>query len=330
MRRSVFRTYRDKDADLRHLRRKIIAVIGYGSQGRSQALNLKVSGLEVIVGLPARSKCRKTARQDGFEVYSTPKAVRAGQLISLLIPDHLHKRVYQEQIGPHVSPGKTLLFACGMSIHFRQVVPPQFLDVIMVAPHAPGAVMRKHFLEGKGVPCFIAVKKDKSGKAKKMALAYAKAIGCTRAGAFETTFEHEAVGDLFGEQAVLCGGLTELLKSGFNVLVRAGLPPENAYLECVHQLDYIVDTIKSHGIAGMFDRISKTAEFGSYLTGKRVITAQVERRMKEILKEIKAGEFAGKWLREYESGMNNYHRLKKRTAEHPIEKASRKIREHLR
>ena len=329
MRKSATRIYRDKDADLRHLKRKTIAVIGYGSQGRSQALNLRDSGLEVLVGLPARSKGRKFARQDDFEVCSTPKAVRAGDLVSILVPDHLHKKVYEEQIEPNISPGKTLLFACGMSIHFRLVRPADFLDVIMVAPHAPGAVMRKVFSKGKGVPCFIAVKKDRSGEAKKMALAYAKAIGCTRAGAFETTFEHEAVGDLFGEQAILCGGLTELLKSGFNVLVKGGLPPENAYLECVHQLDYIVDTIKSHGIAGMFDRISKTAEFGSYLSGRRVITAQVERQMKEILKEVKDGEFAKKWLREYESGMKNYQRLKRRARGHPIEKASRKIRDCL-
>jgi ketol-acid reductoisomerase len=329
MRKSAPKIYTDKDANLRYLKNKIIAVIGYGSQGRSQALNLRDSGLEVIIGLPARSRSRKRARKDGFEVCSTPKAVRAGDLISMLVPDHLHKKVCRQQIRPHISPDKTLIFACGFSVHFRLVLPPGFVDVIMVAPHAPGTVMRQLFLEGKGVPCFIAVKQNKTGKARDRALAYAKAIGCTRAGALETTFEHEAVGDLFGEQAVLCGGLTQLLKSGFNVLVKAGLPPESAYLECVHQLDYIVNTIKSHGIAGMFDRISKTAEFGSYLSGRRVITAQVERQMEEILKEIKEGEFARKWLREYESGMKNYQKLKKQAAEHPIEKAGRKIRDHL-
>lgn len=329
MRKPAPRIYRDRDADLRRLKGQTIAVIGYGSQGRSQALNLRDSGLEVIVGLPSRSKDRKIASQDGFKVCSTPKAVRAGDLISILIPDHLHKKAYREQIEPHVNPGKTLLFACGMSIHFRLIRPPDFLNVIMVAPHAPGAVMRKLFLEKKGVPCFIAVRQDQTGDALSRALAYAKALGCTRAGAVETTFEYEAVGDLFGEQVVLCGGLTELLKSGFNVLVKAGLPPENAYLECVHQLDYIVSTIKSHGIAGMFDRISKTAEFGSYLSGTRVITAQVEREMKKILKEIKDGGFARKWLREYESGMKNYQRLKKQVRGHSIEKASRKIRDHL-
>lgn len=329
MKKFAPKIYTDKQANLRYLKNKTIAVIGYGSQGRAQALNLRDSGLEVIIGLPARSKSKKQAGKDGFEVYSTPKAVQGGNLISILAPDHLHKKVYQEQIGPHVSPGKTLIFACGFSVHFRLVLPPDFVDVIMVAPHAPGAVMRQLFQEGKGAPCFIAVKQDKSGKAREKALAYAKAIGCTKAGAIETTFEHEAVGDLFGEQAVLCGGLTELLKSGFNVLVRAGLPPENAYLECVHQLDYIVNTIKSHGIAGMFDRISQTAEFGSYLSGSRVITDQVEKQMEKILKEIKNGGFARKWVREYESGMRNYLKLKKQAAEHPIEKASRTIREHL-
>ncbi|UCB51756.1 MAG: ketol-acid reductoisomerase [Candidatus Zixiibacteriota bacterium] len=329
MRKSTPKIYTDRDANLRYLWNKTIALIGYGSQGRSQALNLRDSGLEVIIGLPARSKSRRQARKDGFEVYSTPKAVRAGELISVLVPDHFHKKVYQEQIGPHLCTGKTLIFACGFSVHFRLVLPADFVDVIMVAPHAPGALVRQLFLEGKGVPCFIAVKQNQTGRARDRALAYAKAIGCTRAGALETTFEHEAIGDLFGEQAVLCGGLTQLLKSGFNILVKAGLPPENAYLECVHQLDYIVNAIKSHGIAGMFDRISKTAEFGSHLSGRRVITAQVERQMKKILEEIKEGKFARKWLREYESGMKNYQRLKKQAAEHPIEKASRTIRGHL-
>lgn len=330
MSKSTLKIYRDRHADLRYLEKKTIAVIGYGSQGRAQALNLRDSGLDVMIGLPARSRSRKQAVKDGFEVCSTQKAVGAGDLISILTPDHLHKKIYQEQIGPHIGPGKTLLFACGFSVHFRLVSPPDFVDVIMVAPHAPGVVMRQLFSEGKGVPCFIAVKQDGSGEAKETALAYAKAIGCTKAGAFETTFEHEAVGDLFGEQAVLCGGLTELLRSGFNVLVRAGLPPENAYLECVHQLDYIVDTIKSHGIAGMFDRISKTAEFGSYLSGPQVVNEQVEKRMEKILKDIKDGRFAREWVREYGSGMKNYLRLKKRVAKHPIEKASKKIREHLR
>jgi len=324
--KTAFTIYKDRRANLRYLKDRIIAVIGYGKQGRSQALNLRDSGLDVIIGLPEKSKSKRQAHQDGFEVYSTEKAAKSGDLISILAPDHLHQKIYQQQIGPNLSPGKTLLFACGLSIHFQLILPPDFVDVIMVAPHAPGEIMRGLFLNGKGVPCFIAVKQDRSGNAQKRALAYAKAIGCTKAGAFETTFEHEAIGDLFGEQAVLCGGLTELLKAGFEVLVKAGLPPENAYLECVHQLDYIVNTIKSHGIAGMFNRISKTAEFGSYLSSKRIITEQTKRQMEKILKEIEDGTFVKKWMREYESGMRNYMKLKKQRAQHPIEKASKKIR----
>lgn len=321
-----FRMYADRHADLEYLNGSTIAIVGYGSQGRAQALNLRDSGLDVVVGLPKRSRKTRLARKDGFSVYSTEHAAKSGSLVSILAPDHLHQRIYQKQIEPYLSFGKTLLFACGFSIHSGLILPPDFVDVVMVAPHAPGEVVRNLFLQGKGVPCFIAVGQDKSGHAKKRALAYAKAIGCTRAGAFETTFEHEAIGDLFGEQAVLCGGLTELLRAGFDVLVEAGIPPENAYLECVHQLDYIVNTIKSYGIAGMFERISKTAEFGSYVSGKRVITADVRRRMERILKEIKDGKFAREWMKEHETGMRRYRRLKKKAAQHSIEKASRKIR----
>ncbi len=326
MKKSALKIFTDKDANLRYLKNGIVAVIGYGSQGRAQALNLKDSGIDVIIGLPGKSKTLRKARGDGFKVYSTEKAVRMADLISVLAPDHLHRKIYLQQIKPNLFPGKTLLFACGFSIHFRLILPPDFVDVVMVSPHAPGEVMRKLFVEGKGVPCFVAVKQDKSGNAKKIALAYAKAIGCTRAGAFETTFELEAIGDIFGEQTVLCGGLTQLLKTGFDVLVKSGHPPENAYLECVHQLDYIVNTIKSHGIAGMFDRISKTAEFGSYLSGKRVINRQVEKQMENILKEIKEGKFTQRWLRESEGGMKNYRKLKRESKKHPIEKTSRKIR----
>jgi ketol-acid reductoisomerase len=333
--KTCFRIYRDKDADLKYLKGKIISIIGYGNQGRAQALNLRDSGLGVIIGLPKGSKSIRQAHKDGFEVYSTEKATKLGDIVSILAPDHLHKKIYHQQIEPNLFLGpngalqkrkKTLLFACGFSIHFKLVLPLDLVDVIMVAPHAPGEVMRKLFLEGKGVPCFIAVFQDHSGDAKKKALAYAKALGCTKAGVFETTFKDEAIGDLFGEQVVLCGGLTELLKAGFEVLVESGLPPENAYLECVHQLGFIVNTIKSYGIAGMFDRISKTAEFGSYLTGKRVINDRVKKEMKNILKEVEDGSFARRWIKEYESGMRNYVKLKKQASEHPIERVSKKIR----
>jgi len=321
------RIYKDQDADLKYLKEMPIAVIGYGSQGRAQALNLKDSGLQVIVGLPKNSQSTKTARKDGFEVYPTNRAAKLGQIISVLAADHLHKKIYRDDLKRNLSAGKTLLFACGFSIHFKLILPPKDVDVTMVAPHAPGEVMRRFFLEKKGVPCFIAVEQDYSGKAKKRALAYAKAIGCTKAGAVETTFKDEAIGDLFGEQAVLCGGLTQLLKAGFEVLVESGLSPENAYLECVHQLDYIVDTIKSHGIAGMFDRISKTAEYGSYLVRGRVIGDRTKKEMKKILKEIEDGSFAREWIKEYENGMKNYVKMKRTHSEHPIEGIGRKIRD---
>ena len=319
--------YKDKDADLKYLKGIPIAILGYGSQGRAQALNLKDSGLRVIVGLPKKSRSTQIARKDGFEVYPTDRAAELGQIISVLAPDHLHKKIYHDDLKRNLPAGKTLLFACGFSIYFKLILPPEDIDVIMVAPHAPGEVMRKFFLEKKGVPCFVAVEQDYSGQAKKKALGYAEAIGCTKAGAIETTFKDESIGDLFGEQAVLCGGLTELLKAGFEVLVESGLSPENAYLECVHQLDFIVDTIKSHGIAGMFDRISKTAEYGSYLVGKRVVDDQVKKEMKKILKEIEDGSFAKEWVKEYESGMKNYIKMKRTHSEHPIEEISRKIRD---
>jgi ketol-acid reductoisomerase len=325
----VMKIYKDRDADLRYLEGVPIAVIGYGSQGRVQALNLRDSGLQVIIGLPQKSKSIKIAKKDGLEVYTTSKAAKFGQIISMLAPDHLHKKIYDDQIKRNLSADKTLLFACGFSIHFKLIVPPKDVDVILVAPHAPGEQVRKFFLEKKGVPAFIAIEQNHSGKAKEKALAYAKAIGSTKAGVIETTFRDEAIGDLFGEQVILCGGLTELLRAGFEVLVDSGLPPENAYLECVHQLDFIVDTIKSHGIAGMFDRISKTAEYGSYLVGKRVINDRVKKEVKKILKEIKNGSFAKNWIKEYESGMKNYLILKRINSKHPIEKISRKIRDSL-
>jgi ketol-acid reductoisomerase len=326
MNKIPFRIYKDKHADLRFLKGKTIAIIGYGNQGSAQAQNLRDLGLKVIIGLPKGNKDVKLALKDGFKVYSDKEATRLGDIISILAPDHLHKEIFIRQIKPYLLPGKTLVFACGFSVHFRLVVPSDFVDVILVAPHAPGKVMREFFVAGKGVPAFIAVHQDNSGKAKKTALAYAKAIGCTKAGVFETTFKDEAIGDLFGEQVVLCGGLTELLRTGFEVLVESGLPPENAYLECIHQLDYIVNTIKSHGIAGMFDRISKTAEFGSYISGKRVINQQTKKKMKKILMEIRNGKFARTWMKEYENGMRKYSKMKKQVADHAIEKVSKKIR----
>jgi ketol-acid reductoisomerase len=325
--RPILKIYKDQDAHLKYLKGVTIAIIGYGSQGRAQALNLKDSGLQVIVGLPKRSRSIKIAQRDGFEVYPTDEAAKLGRIISALAPDHLHKEIYNDYLKTNLSDGKTLIFACGFSIYFKLVLPPKNVDVILVAPHAPGEVVRKFFLDKMGVPCFFAVEQDYTGKAKRTALGYAKAIGCTKAGAMQTTFREEAIGDIFGEQAVLCGGLTELLKAGFEVLVESGLSPENAYLECVHQLDLIVNTIKSYGIAGMFERISKTAEYGSYLAGKRVINDRAKKEMKKVLREIEDGSFAEGWVKEYESGMKNYINMKRTHSKHPIEGISKKIRD---
>ena len=304
----MFKIYKDKDAFLKYLRGKTISILGYGSQGRAQALNLRDSGLKVVIGLPKRNRDIKSALKDGFKVYTPEKAVKIGDIIPVLAPDHKHKELYEKSIQKNLSPGKTLVFAHAYSIYFKLIKPPENIDVILVAPHGPGELVRKLFLEGKGVTSFIAVEKDCSKKALHKALAYARGIGSTKAGAILTTFKDEAIGDLFGEQAVLCGGLSELLKSGFETLVESGLSPENAYLECVHQLDLIVELIKKYGMSGMFKKISRTAEFGSYISGKSVIN---KNEMKRILSRIKSGDFAKRWMKEHESGMKNYKKMKK-------------------
>lgn len=313
----MFKIYKDKDAFLKYLRGKTISILGYGSQGRAQALNFRDSGLNVIIGLPKGNRDIKSALKDGFKVYTPEKAVTEGEIISVLAPDHIHKELYEKSIQKNLSPGKTLVFAHAYSIYFKLIKPPESIDVILVAPHGPGELVRKLFLEGKGVTSFIAVEKDYSKEALNKALAYSRGIGSTKAGAILTTFKDEAIGDLFGEQAVLCGGLSELLKSGFETLVESGLSPENAYLECVHQLDLIVELIKKYGIAGMFKRISQTAEFGSYVSGKSVIN---KNEMKRILSRIKSGDFAKSWMKEYESGMKNYKKIKKNWETHLIQK----------
>ena len=322
----MLKIYKDKNASLKYLKGKTISILGYGSQGRAQALNLRDSGLEVIIGLSPKSKDRKIAVKDGFKVFSPEKAVKNGEIISVLAPDHKHKELYEQSIQGNLSSGKTLIFAHAYSLFFKQIRPPEFIDVILVAPHGPGELVRKLFLEGKGVTSFIAVKQDYSGKALDKALAYAKGIGSTRAGAILTSFEDEAIGDLFGEQAVLCGGLSELLRAGFETLVESGLSPENAYLECVYQLDLIVELIKKYGIAGMFDRISQTAEFGSYVSGKKVIN---RKQLKNILSEIKNGNFARRWMKEYESGMKNYKQMKKSWKNHLLQKTWERLNKLL-
>ncbi len=320
--------YTDKDASLKYLRGKTVTILGYGGQGRAQALNLKDSGCKVIIGLRPKSKNRKLARKDGFQVWPIEKAVQKGDIISFLVPDHTHPEVFAK-IRKYLSPGKTLLFSHGFSIHFKLIRPPKNIDILLVAPHSPGKMLRENYKSGIGLTGFIGAHQDYTGKAKKIALAYAKAIGLTKAGVLWTSFKDEAIGDIFGEQAVLCGGLTELLKKGFEVLVENGLPKENAYLECVHQLDFIVNLIKSYGISGMYDRISKTAEYGSYLAGKRIIDRRVKENMKKLLADVESGSFAKKWIRQYKSGMGNYLKLKKDVSSHPLEKTGKRLRRRL-
>jgi len=317
MSKNLIKIYKDKDASLKYLKGKTISILGYGNQGRAQALNLRDSGLRVLIGLPKNNKDRRFALKDGFKVYPPEKAVQSGEIISVLAPDHKHKELYEKSIHKNLTTGKTLVFAHAYSIYFKLIKPPAYIDVILVAPHGPGELVRKLFLEKKGVTSFLAVKKDYSKEALNKALAYARGIGSTRAGAILTTFKDEAIGDLFGEQVVLCGGLSELLKSGFETLVSSGLSPENAYLECIHQLDLIVELIKKYGIAGMFKKISQTAEFGSYISGKKVIN---EKEMRKILALIKKGDYVKRWTREYESGMGNYKKMKRYWENHLLQK----------
>jgi ketol-acid reductoisomerase len=322
----LLKIYKDKDASLKYLKGKTISILGYGSQGRAQALNLRDSGLEVIIGLPGKSRDLKTALKDGFKVFQPHRAVQIGDIISVLAPDHKHKELFEESIRKNISPGKTLVFAHAYSIYFGLVKPSGFVDVILVAPHGPGVLVRRLFLEGKGVTSFIAVEKDYSGQALDKALAYAKGMGSTKAGAIQTTFEDEAIGDLFGEQAVLCGGLSGLLKAGFETLVESGLSPENAYLECVYQLDLIVELIKNYGVAGMFDRISQTAEYGSYISGKKIVN---KNQMKKVLSVIRNGNFARKWSGEYKSGMKNYKQMKRYWRNHLLQKTWKRLNKLL-
>ncbi len=320
--RRPFKIFKDKNASLRYLKGKTISLLGYGNQGKAQALNLKDSGLKVIIGLPGNNKDRKVALKDGFKVYTPEKAVKIGDIISVLAPDHKHKELYEKSIRKNLAPGKTLVFAHAYSIYFKLIEPPDFIDIILVAPHGPGELLRKLYLEKKGITSFVAVQKDYSKKGLNKALAYAKGIGSTRAGAILTTFKDEAIGDLFGEQAVLCGGLSGLLRAGFETLVKSGLSPENAYFECVHQIDLIVELIKKYGIAGMFEKISQTAEFGSYISGKKVIS---KKEMGKILSEIKKGDFVRRWANEYKSGMKNYKKMKRDWKNHLLQKTWEKL-----
>ena len=306
------KVYTDKDANLRALKGKTLAVLGFGSQGHAHALNLKESGGKVIVGLYKGSKSRRVAKQKGFEVYDTGEAVKRGDVIMVAIPDTKQASAFKSCIEPNLSKGKTLLFSHGFSIHFKTVEPPKNVDVIMVAPKGPGHIVRRQFLEGKGVPSLIAVHQNPSRKAKKIALAWAKGIGGTRAGVLQTTFKEETETDLFGEQTVLCGGASALIQAGYETLVEAGYQPEMAYFECLHELKLIVDLMNESGISGMRFSISETAKWGDVSVGPKIIDASVKRRMKVALKEIQNGKFAKGWVREYETGYKKYNALMKK------------------
>jgi ketol-acid reductoisomerase len=320
------RIYTDRDADVKFLRGKTCAVIGYGAQGRAHALNLRDSGLQVLVGLPPRSKSRRMARKEGLEVVSTAEASRRGDIIFLAVPDTKIPEIYERQIAPFVSAGKTLLLAHGFSIFYQTIVPPKNVDVVMVAPKGLGPMVRREFVENRGVPALFAISQNPTKRAKKTALSWAKAIGCTRAGVIETTFRDETETDLFGEQAVLCGGVSALIRSGFETLIRAGYAPELAYFECLHELKFIVDLIHEAGIHGMRSLISETAKWGDLSVGPRIIDHAVERKMETILREIRSGKFAREWLRETKSGRRRYAKLLLESRDHPIEKVGARLR----
>jgi ketol-acid reductoisomerase len=318
--------YSDKDADLSALKGKTLAVLGFGSQGHAHALNLKDSGCKVIVGLYPGSKSRKVAEEYGFPVYDTAEAVRLADVIMVGIPDTKQAAAYKRDIAPNLAKGKTLLFTHGFSIHFKTVVPPPDVNVIMVAPKGPGHIVRRQFNEGKGVPALIAVYQDPGKNAKKIALAWAKGIGGTRGGVIQTTFKEETETDLFGEQTVLCGGASALVQAGFETLVEAGYSPEMAYFECLHELKLIVDLMNESGIAGMRFSISETAKWGDVSVGPKIIDASVKKRMKAALKDIQSGKFAKNWIKEYESGYKRYNALLKAGQKHPVEKVGSRLR----
>ncbi len=320
------RVYYDKDADLNLLKGKKIAILGYGSQGHAHALNLKDSGLDVAVGLYEGSKSWRVAEQDGLQVMRTDQAAEWADTIMMLLPDHLQASVYQRDVERHLKPGKTYMQAHGFTIHFNQIVPPKDVDVSMIAPKAPGHRCREEFVDGRGVPCLVAVHQDASGKAMQDALAYGKAFGAGRAGILETTFREETETDLFGEQTVLCGGVTALMQAGFETLVEAGYAPESAYFECIHEMKLIVDLIYEGGMARMRYSVSDTAEYGDYTRGPRIITEETKKEMKRILNEIQTGQFAKEWITENNVGRPGLLALRKRNAEHQLEQVGKELR----
>ncbi|MBE9101158.1 ketol-acid reductoisomerase [Vacuolonema iberomarrocanum] len=320
------RMYYDADANLDLLAGKTIAIIGYGSQGHAHALNLRDSGVNVIVGLYPGSRSAAKAEAEGLPVKSVADAAATADLIMILLPDEVQKAVFENEIKPNLSAGNILAFAHGFNIHFAQVVPPSDVDVVMVAPKGPGHLVRRTYEQGEGVPCLFAVYQDATGQARDRAMAYAKGIGGTRAGILETTFREETETDLFGEQVVLCGGLTALIKSGFETLVEAGYQPELAYFECMHEVKLIVDLVVEGGLSKMRDSISNTAEYGDYTRGPRIITDETRAEMRKILSEIQTGQFARDFVLENQSGKPGFTAMRRREAEHPIEEVGKDLR----
>lgn len=322
----MVRMYYDKDANWDMMKDKTVAIIGYGSQGHAHALNLKDSGANVIVGLYSGSKSWAKAEAAGLNVMTAAEAAIEADIIMMLIPDEKQAATYKKDIAPNLRPGMALAFAHGFNIHFDQIVPPADVDVFMVAPKGPGHLVRRVFTEGQGVPCLIAVHQDATGRAYDLGLAYAKGIGGTRAGVLATTFREETETDLFGEQAVLCGGVTALITAGFETLVEAGYEPESAYFECMHEMKLIVDLMYEGGMAKMRHSVSDTAEYGDYVTGKRIITEETKKEMRKVLTEIQDGTFANRWLLENQANRPSFNAMRKRAVNHPIEKVGAELR----
>jgi ketol-acid reductoisomerase len=318
--------YYDDDADLTLLDGKTVAIIGYGSQGHAHALNLSDSGVDVVVGLRENSSSAAKAAEHGLEVLGVADASSRGDVVMMLVPDELHREVYDGEVSDGIAEGNLLLFSHGFSIHYEEVQPPQGVDVALVAPKGPGHLVRRQYLEGSGVPGLIAVQQDATGNAKGLALAYAKGIGCTRGGVIETSFKDETETDLFGEQAVLCGGASELVQAGFETLVEAGYDPQMAYFECLHELKLIVDLMYEKGLAGMRYSISNTAEYGDYTRGKRVITGETRANMRKILAEIQSGDFAREWIAENRAGQENFKRMRAEQAATQVESSGKELR----
>ena len=321
--------YYEKDGHLSRFQGKTVTIIGYGSQGHAHALNLRDSGVNVTVGLHPGSKSASKATAAGLKVLSVAEAIQGADVAMILVPDHIQGDLYQNEIAPNLAPGKTLMFAHGFSIHFGQIKPPASVDVSMIAPKAPGHRVRELYTEGVGVPALVAVSQNASGSALENALSYALALGCLKAGVIETTFKEETESDLFGEQSVLCGGVSELIRAGFETLVEAGYAPEIAYFECLHEVKLIVDLIYEGGLGYMRYSVSDTAEYGDYTRGPRIVTAETRKEMKKILSEIQSGEFAREWINENKTGRHKFLALREAAKDQPIERVGRELRQMM-